>query len=78
MLTTGYRKSEGLQAVVRMPLDSDITKRDEKQGYTDVPGSTVQDWVGNLTLKDPPLNQTPTSLCLPRVLELKVCSTMPG
>lgn len=49
MLTTGYKKSEGLQAVVRMPVDSDITKRDEKQGYTDVPGSTVQDWVGNLT-----------------------------
>lgn len=67
MLTTGHRKSKGLQAVVRMPVDADITKRDEKQGYTEVPGSTV-----HLTLRDTPPNQTPTSLCLPRVLGLKV------
>lgn len=47
ILTTGYRKSKGLQAVVRRLVDSETTKRDDKQEYTDVPGSRVEDWVGS-------------------------------
>lgn len=48
----GYRRSKGLQAVVQMLLDSDITERDENQEYTRLQRTGLgRQYLTNLILK---------------------------